>query len=345
MWQFLSKSISLIRKRWKLSLLLLLVVGASFWWWTSANAQEELAGSFVPVKRQDFVATLTVSGRLDAKEKARLRFMAGGKLVYLGAKEGDFVSKWQTIATIDRAALQKQLQQNLNVYMKERYDFEDVRDEIKDKVLDTQDNRQVARDQYDLDNQVLNVEIQSIAIQNTVLSAPFAGVLTVSPSNVTGVQLLGSDYFEIVNPETLVFRAAIDEIDLHKLVLGQQAQIFLDAYDEEKIDSMLSYIAFTSSESSSGTVFLLEFPIAATDMSRYRLGMNGDVDIELARRSDTLVIPLDAISEREGQVFVQVRAGDGQTLEERAITLGLENEDEVEVLSGLSESDEVYLPE
>jgi len=325
--------------------MVVLVIAAALWWWSSANAKEELQGTFTSVKQQDFVATITVSGRMDAKEKARLRFMAGGKVVHLGAKEGDFVNKWQTIATIDRAALQKQLQQNLNTYMKERYDFEDVKDDIKDKVLDVQDNRQVARDQYDLDNQVINVEIQSIAIQNTVLSAPFAGILTVSPTNTTGVQLLASDYFEIVNPETLVFRAAVDEIDLHKLSIGQQAKIVLDAYDGEEISSTLSYIAFTSSESSSGTVFLLEFPIAASDMSRYRLGMNGDVDIELERRSNTLVIPLDAISERDGKVFVQVRAADGESLEEREVTLGLENEDEVEVLSGLTKQDEVFLPE
>jgi len=325
--------------------MVVLAIAAALWWWSSANAKEELRGTFTSVKEQDFVATITVSGRMDAKEKARLRFMAGGKVVHLGAKEGDFVNKWQTIATIDRAALQKQLQQNLNTYMKERYDFEDVKDDIKDKVLDVQDNRQVARDQYDLDNQVINVEIQSIAIQNTVLSAPFAGILTVSPTNTTGVQLLASDYFEIVNPETLVFRAAVDEIDLHKLSIGQQAKIVLDAYDGEEISSTLSYIAFTSSESSSGTVFLLEFPIAASDMSRYRLGMNGDVDIELERRSNTLVIPLDAISERDGKVFVQVRAADGESLEEREVTLGLENEDEVEVLSGLTKQDEVFLPE
>lgn len=333
-----------MRRRWKLSLFVVVAIAAAGWWWTSANAEEELAGSFVSVERRDFIAELVISGRLDAKEKAQLRFAAGGKVVYLGAQEGDFVNKWQTIATIDRAALQKQLQQNLNNYMKERYNFEDVRDDIKDRVLDTGENRQVARDQYDLDNQVLNVEIQSIAIQNTVLSAPFAGVLTRTPTAVTGVQLLPSDYFELVNPDTLIFRAAVDEIDLRKLSVGQSAKVALDAYDDEELDSQLAYIAFTASDSSSGTVFLLEFPLAVSELNRYRLGMNGDVHIELARRSDTLVIPLNAISEREGKVFVQVGSS-AEQLEEREITLGLENEDEVEVLSGLQAGEQVFLPE
>lgn len=334
----------LLRRRWKLSLFVVGALATVIWWWTSANAQEELLGSFVPVERRDFIAELVISGRLDAKEKSQLRFAVGGKVVYLGAQEGDFVNKWQTIATIDRAALQKQLQQNLNNYMKERYSFEDVRDDIKDRVLDTSEIRKVARDQYDLDNQVLNVEIQSIAIQNTVLSAPFSGVLTRTPTAVAGVQLLPSDYFELVNPDTLIFRAAVDEIDLHKLSVGQPAKVMLDAYDDEELSSQLSYIAFTASDSSTGTVFLLEFPLAVSDLNRYRLGMNGDVYVELARRSDTLVIPLNAISEREGKVFVQVR-GESEQLLEREITLGLENEDEVEVLNGLSEGEQIFLPE
>jgi len=245
----------------------------------------------------------------------------------------------------DRAALQKQLEQNLNLYMKERYDFENVRDDIKDQVLDTEDNRSVAKDQLDLENQVLNVEIQSIAIQNTVLSAPFAGVLTVAPTNVTGVQLIATDYFEVVNPETLIFRAAIDEIDLHRISLGQSGQIVLDAYEDETIDSSLSYISYVSSESTSGTVFLLEFPLLSSDLNKYRLGMNGDALITLAKKENVLTVPLDAISERDGKVFVQIKTDAKEQAEEREIELGLEGDDEVEVLAGLNEGEQILLPE
>lgn len=339
-----SNFLKFFTKRWKMSAVLVLTLVLGLWWWHGSQAAAPVLNFVRPV-RQDIVSSITIAGRVDAKEKARLRFAMGGKLVYLGAQEGDSVNKWQTLATIDRAALQKQLQQNLNNYMKERYDFEEVRDDIKDRVLDTSEQRTVAKDQYDLDNQVLNVEIQNIAIQNTTLSAPFAGVLTVAPTAVAGVQLLASDYFEVVNPETLIFRAALDEIDLHKVSLGQSALVTLDAYDEEEIATTLTYIAYTSSESASGTVFLLEFPLLSTDLSKYRLGMNGDVVIQLAQKADVLTIPLNAISERDDKVYVQVQADNKLGHEAREITLGLENDDLVEVLSGLSEDDLVLLPE
>lgn len=342
--QFLNKIMTFLKRRWKLIAIVLLVIIAGSWYGQSRNKTEaEL--TFVSPIREDIISSITISGRVDAKEKARLRFAAGGKVVYLGAKEGESVKKWQSIATIDRAALQKQLDQDLNLYMKERYDFENVRDDIKDRTLDTSENRAVAKDQYDLNNQVINVEIQNIAIANTTLSSPFDGVLTAAPTAVAGVQLLATDYFEIVNPKTLVFRASIDEVDMHRIEKGQSARIILDAYDNEEINTQISYISYTSYESSTGTVFLIEFPIDSQNIEKYRIGMNGDAHIKIAEKKNVLTIPLDATSEHDDKVFVFVKAANKEGKEEREIKIGLESEDKVEILEGLNENDQVVLPE
>ena len=334
----------LIKKKWKLLVVVLLVLAGAFWFYQNRQ-QKQATFNTVKASRQDLVSSITISGRIDAKEKAQLRFIAGGKVVYLGAKQGEAVKKWQNLATIDRSSLQKQMDQNLNLYMKERYDFENTRDDIKDRSLDTAEIRDVAKQQYDLENQVLNVEIQDIAIKNTTLTAPFAGILTVAPTNVTGVQLLASDYFEVVNPASLIFRATIDEIDLHRINKEQSAEIILDAYDGEKISTNISYISYTSSESSSGTVFIVEFPLNSQDMEKYRLGMNGDAVIKIAEKKNALVIPLDAISERDGKVFVEVLADNKEGKISKEIKVGLESEEAIEVLEGLSENEEVILPE
>ncbi|AKM81246.1 MAG: Efflux transporter [Candidatus Pacebacteria bacterium GW2011_GWF2_38_9] len=342
--QFLSKIMTFLKRRWKLLAIILVIILAGSWY-VQGSAKNATQLIFVSPVREDIVSSITISGRVDAKEKARLRFAAGGKIVYLGAKEGDAVKKWQSIATIDRATLQKQLDQNLNLYMKERYDFEDVQDDIKDRSLDTAETRAVAKDQYDLNNQVLNVEIQSIAIANTTIYSPFDGIVTSAPTAVSGVQLMATDYFEIVNPKTLVFRASIDEVDMHRIEKGQSAQIILDAYDEEEIETQISYISYTSFESSTGTVFLIEFPIDSQNIEKYRIGMNGDAHIKIAEKKDVLTVPLDSISEHDDKVFVFVKADNKEGKEEREVKVGLESEDRIEIFEGLSENDQVVLPE
>lgn len=333
-----------IRKRWLL-LVILAIAGGGFFFWRYQRIEANKPDlTFEKPVRKDLYQRLEVSGIVDAKEKARLRFLVGGRVVYLGAQEGDYVEKWQTIASIDRATLQKQLEQDLNNYLIERYEADHYIYDTKDEYWERYVVREREFNQIDVENSVLGVEIRDIAIRDTGLYAPFEGILTHSPTTVSGVQLLSTDYFEIVNPESLIIKAEIDEVDLEKVQLGQKSEITLDAYPDSPFHTQVEFISFTSNETSSGTIFLAELAVPSQDLNRYRIGMNADVSIETAVRYNALTIPLIATRERDDVVYVDVRTGE-DTYEERAIKLGLETDEEVEVIEGLSESDEVLIPE
>lgn len=336
---------SVVRDYWKLGLLVAVILLGFFWWYQTQQAADQNAPEFINPTRGDIRQTITISGTVDAKEKARLRFIAGGKVTYLNAQEGDMVQKGQTIASIDRATLEKQLQQDLNLYMTERWNWEERLDDTQDRTLDTTELREKDQAQWRLDNQVINVEIRDIAIRNSYISAPFSGILTVSPTATTGVQLLASDYFEIVNPDSLIFAARIDEADVGLLALGQPAEIVLDAFLDKTFTGTIEYISYTSSQQATGTTFTVHIPLHdLSERELFRLGMNGDATILLAEKSNVLTIPITAIKQREGKTTVEVKTGE-TTTESREITIGLETDDEIEVLSGLSESDLILLPE
>lgn len=336
---------SWIKEHWKLLLVLLIVLAAGGWWFLGRTNASAKKLTFIRPERRNLVKTLEISGVVDAREKARLRFAAGGKVVYLGVKEGDSVKKWQTIATIDRAALQKQLQEDLNLYMKERHDWEQTVDDTKYRSLDTRENRTVQKEQLDLNNSVLNVEIQDIAIKNTVLSAPFAGIVTVSPAATTGIQLLSTDYFEIVNPDSLEFVADVDEADIAKVQSGQKATLILDAYPDDTLTTFVGPISFASKQGENGTVFEVKFMLNPAEFVQpLRLGLNGDIAIELASRDNAISVPVTATRQRDDKTYVDVKTGE-KTYEEREITVGLETDEYIEVKDGLREDEEVLSPE
>ncbi|MDQ3008367.1 MAG: efflux RND transporter periplasmic adaptor subunit [bacterium] len=333
-----------IQDHWKILLFVvaLVIIGAVVWQRRQQAAQPVL--TFTQPEYRDLTATLEVSGVVDAKEKASLRFAMGGKVVAIRAKEGDAVIRGQTIAVIDQAELQKRLQLDLNSYMRERYDWEQTLDNTQDRAIPTDEARGVEQSQLTLNDTVLNVQIRDIAIRNTVLSAPFAGILIKSPVTTPGINLLATDTFDIVNPETLIFKAAVDEADIAKVKAGQSAIINLDAYPDSDIASSVAFIGFTSQQSTSGTVFLVELPLQSEGaLSRYRLGMNGDVSVILDKRSQVLSIPLDATRQRDDKTFVDVKTSD-TTFEERQIEVGLETEEYIQVISGLEENEEIVLP-
>lgn len=341
---FLKNGGRLVRQRWKLGLVLLLVVAGSGWWYYRRTQAAKPQLVFEKPQQGNLTKTLQVSGIVEADKKALLRFVAGGKIVYLGAQAGDYVKKGQTIATIDRRDLEKRLAQDLNAYLKERWDWDQTLDNTKDRALPKSESRAKDKSQWDLTDTVLDVEIRDIAISNTVLSAPFAGILTKSPTPVAGVTVTAAEGFELVDPSSLIFKAGVDESDIGLVKLGQKASITLDAYPDQPIATYVSDIAVQSSESTSGTVFVVSFTIPSqSDLQLYRLGMNGDVTIEVDERKNVLHIPLDATRQRGDTTYVDVRTGQN-TASERAIKVDLETDDRVEVIKGLGRDDEVVIP-
>lgn len=341
----LNTGIKKIREYWKILLVLLIILAfAGFRWYQQSFANQEKVVTQAPT-RQNIKKTLDISGHVDAKEKVRLRFIAGGKLTYVGFEVGDEIKKWQTVAKIDSAALQKQLDQDLNNYLKERWDWEETLDANEDQPLTLSERRNEDKEQWDLENTVLTVEIRDIAIKNTALYAPFDGILTDAPTSVAGMQVLASDYFEVVNPDTLIFRAAVDESDVGSVEIGQKATILLDSYEDQEIQTEVSYISFTSTETSSGTAFIVEFPLSQADFSEiFRIGMNGDIEILLEEKPDVLTIPTIALIQRDDITYVEVLDDSGSVVE-KEITIGLETDEIVEVLDGLNQSDQVVIPE
>ncbi|MBP7768766.1 efflux RND transporter periplasmic adaptor subunit [Candidatus Woesebacteria bacterium] len=341
----LQRTLTWLQKHWKITVFILIVLLGLGYWFYSKQLKNETKLTFVTPIRQDIAKTLSVSGVVDATQKARLRFAAGGKLTSLRVKKGDAVEQYQTLAVIDQAALRKQLQQDLNNYLKERNDWDQVLDNTKDRALPKNELRSKEKDQLDLNNQVLDVEIQSIAITNTVLSAPFPGILTVVPAVSAGIQLSATDYFELVNPKTLEFVAEVDEADISKVTIGQSSQVTLDAYPEQTLQTYVKDVAFASKQGENGTVFEVTFALDQSTLSQMlRLGMNGDVSIELDSRTGVLTIPITSTRVRDDKTYVDVRVTD-TTYVEREITTGLDSEDRVEVLSGVTEQDEILSPE
>lgn len=341
--EFFKNSLKTARKRWKLLAVLAVIAALLGWWQYNRIQNNKPVYETETPQRQDLVRALEVSGIIDAKEKVQLRFLVGGKVVYLGAEEGDWVEQWQTIASIDQATLQKQLEQDLNNYLRERWQADQYIYDSRDDYWQRSVVRQREYNQLDMEQEVLDVEIRDIAIRDANIYAPFAGILTHAPTTSTGVQLLSTDYFELVNPETLIFLAEVDEADIAEVQLGQQAEINLDAYPDRTINSTVTFIDYTSSQTSTSTVFLVEVPIPAFSLEEYRIGMNGDISIILETEPNALTVPLLATRERDDKTYVDVK--NGQELEEREIQVGLETDEYVQVLGGLSESDQVVIPE
>lgn len=332
----------ILKKKWWLLLIALAVIGGGFWFWKSRSSAQESIKTTKP-EMSDVRQVLSFSGRVDAHQRVSMFFAGGGKLTYVGAKEGDAVKKWQTLANVDRRALEKTLEKQLSLYQTERWTYENAVDDRENRTLSEEERREAEQDQFSLQRSVLDVELKSIAIDDTRISTPIAGILVSAPRQVVGGQLTVSDRYEVVDPTTLYFRLLVDEVDIDQVKIGQEATVRLDSRPEQPLKAVVEKIAYQGVETSTGTVFPVELRfVDAVNIQDQRVGMNGDADLLLAEVKNVMTLPLSALSTKDGKQVVQLLV-QGKP-QDREVQTGLENDDKVEITSGLSLDDQVVLP-
>ncbi|MDZ7586868.1 MAG: efflux RND transporter periplasmic adaptor subunit [Patescibacteria group bacterium] len=292
------------------------------------------------VTRQDLKKTVVASGKIKSQSQIDLKFQTAGQLAWVNVKEGDLVKKWQAIAGLNVNELQKNLEKSLRDYSKERNDFEEDRQITYGEGVNLTNTikRILEKNQWDLDKAVLDVELKDIALKYSTLISPLNGIITHIDISLPGVNITpATAVFTVADPEHLEFEALIDEIDIGLIQLNQSAQLILDSYPNEPLNLTVNAINFNSSLDSSGsTVFLVKFKLENNLDQKFKLGMNGEIAIDVAEKQNVIAIPLASVLEEEENTTVQIVKDN--TLINQTINLGMDANDLVEVTSGLSEN-------
>jgi multidrug efflux pump subunit AcrA (membrane-fusion protein) len=337
------------------------VAGGYFWWRHQVELGKIYTPDFKLVERGELLETLDVSGAIAAKKHANLHFLLGGEVTAVPGLEGVSLAKGALIAQLDRSTLQKQLEKTLNNYSMQRLSWDQQLDDIKDRTIDQQERRLVDRNQLILNNSVLDVEITSLSFDDYQMFAPFDGVIVAAPIISAKVVIGPSDVFEIVDPESLVLKALVDETDIKLVAEGQTATITFDAYNQEEasLDSYVGQIGYKNVSHDANAVYVLELPLPSNDLKRFRLGMNATAHIILSRRLDAIKVALEDVDvDNDGNYFVylkdpstppllkQVAEGEREIISgitKQIVTIGLETQDYYEIIDGLQPGQEIVV--
>lgn len=298
--------------------------------------------------RETIKEEIILTGSVDAEQKATLQFQTSGELSWVGVKVGDRVKKYQAIASLNKNKLKKQLEADFNTYRSALATFDDVQDTYKtekDNLTLTDDMKRIlVRAQNTLDNSVINYELQDLTLKYATLTSPINGVVTQVEQPNTGVNITpATANFYIINPDSIYFKAQIDQEDVTKVKIGDKTTITLDSFPEKEFESEITYIAFTPVSGQTSTVYEIRFKLPVEDNQNllYRIGMDGDAIISLKEIKNALIIPIDATHQENDQDYVLVKQEDNKNLVKKYIKLGIENNDYIEVLEGLSENDQI----
>jgi len=338
-----------IKKRWYVILIIAVGCGWYFNQQRTAQAKKEKDNTYV-IKRQNLKETLALSGQIDANEHVVLRFQTSGGLAWVGAKVGDTVKKFQTIASLDQREVKKRLQKSLLSYAQTRNSFDQTGSDnqrigdqpTNDLHLGDKMKRLIENAQYGLDSSVLDVELTALSIEYSNLFTPIQGIVIRADAKYAGLNITPSQAeFEIINPETLYFSFTADQTEITKLSQGMNGEVTFDAFPDEKNEGELYYISYTPKSGETGTVYEGRIRMNATKLTQYRFGMTGDVSFTLSEKNNVVAIPSNYVKTDAQGKYVMKKISDTQ--KKTYITVGPDIDGSYEIRKGLEEGDVISI--
>jgi len=200
----------------------------------------------------------------------------------------------------------------------------------------------------------LNLQVAESALQNakeelmkTEILAPFDGTV-VDVGVKENDQLSAYDYSSItavhlVDTSTVEMDGVVDEIDIYKVKVGQEAIITLDALPDVELKGRVIFISPFGTEEAGVVDFPVTISLEPSEME-LRGGLTATADLIVEKHEKVLLIPNGAIKGSPGDYWVEVVIDEttGET-EKRQVVLGAQDAQFTEVISGLKEGDKVMV--
>ena len=185
---------------------------------------------------------------------------------------------------------------------------------------------------------------------NTMVRAEIKGTILEIPVRV-GTQVIESNTFNagttiatIADMTKMIFEGQVDEAEVGKIQNGTVLEVSLGAIEKKKYPAKLNFIAPKGTEVNGAVQFKIKGDLTLDEEFFVRAGYSANADIILEKRDSVLSIKegLLQFDKKTEEPFVEVLIGE-QEFERRAIELGVSDGINVEVLSGVTEEDQIKI--
>lgn len=146
----------------------------------------------------------------------------------------------------------------------------------------------------------------------------------------------------VTSQEHMSLEIQVDELDISKISLGQEATISVDALGGEQFEAKVTRMASTGENEGGNSKFTVELTLEKSgDMLP---GMSASAFIDLGTENSVPCVPVAALEKSGNQdiIYTGYDEGSGSLSDPVAVITGLSDGEYVQVLSGLEEGQEFY---
>lgn len=280
------------RKKWWLGLTILVVIIAAGIVVRSGSRPVSVElGTVASAFPTQAITTLNATGRVSAFRKAAVSTKATGKLEYLGVQEGSVVKAGQILARIENKDVVATQDQALANVRAAKANAEQGLAELRDAVANLRRTEDLAKKNFisgaQLDTAIArhdrakasvaalngqigvaeaNLRATNVGVEQTVIRAPFDGVILTKNANVGDIITPFSSAADskgavvnIADMTTLEVEADVSENSLSKIITNMPVEIQLDAFPDLRLLGRVNRIVPTVDRSKATVLVKIEF--------------------------------------------------------------------------------------
>ena len=326
-----------------------------------SNRQRDLTPFTTTAERGVLSGVITASGELQAQQKVNVSPRKQGLLDELLVDEGDVVEEGQVLAVMDRSDLDDRLQERQALLRQAEANYQSKKEEFeRDSKLYA--NGVISADDFsDGRFEVLARQAALVAARERLeqleqesreqrIRAPFAGTITaryaepgsfVTPTTAASATAGATSSSIVELSQGLEVTARVPESDIGRIVTGQNAEIRVDAFPDERFMAKVSEIAPRAEKEDNVTSFEVKLNFV-NPPKKLKIGMTADINFQRGRSSPKLLVPTVAIVTEDGKPGVLL-VDENQKPRFQPVELGNSSGDQTAILNGLESGTRVFI--
>ncbi|MEI6864463.1 efflux RND transporter periplasmic adaptor subunit [Flavicella sp.] len=183
---------------------------------------------------------------------------------------------------------------------------------------------------------------------NTNIRSTVTGTILEIPVKV-GHQVIESNNFNegttiasIADLNKMIFEGNVDEAEVGKLKEGTLLDVKIGAIEGVIYKARLNFVAPKGTEDEGAVLFKIKAALTLNDSTYVRAGYSANAELILDKRIDILAVKESLIQydRKTEKPFLEIETGE-QVFEKRDVKLGISDGINVEILSGINETDKI----
>lgn len=362
------------------------------------------------VKEITLVETVSATGKVQPEVEVKISSEVSGEIIELPIKEGQAVKKGDLLVRVNPDLYQSGVSRSAATYSNAQAGLSQAEAQLKeakanydrnkkllekgvisksewDKITSAYEVAQAARQSayFNVQSAGATVTEAKDNLNRTTIYSPVDGTISKLDAElgerVVGTQqMAGTEILRVANLNNMEVEVDVNENDIVKIEIGDDAEIEVDAYLKRKFKGVVTSIsnsantALTADQVTNFKVKVRILKESYADMtegkpanySPFRPGMTATVDIITERKQNILAVPISAVvvkadttatkrdvvkeleekekEQKEGittKKFECVYVKAGDKAVLRPVTTGIQDDTNIEIVKGLKKGDEV----